>query len=352
MGGVRALAYRRRRRLRLASNWAKRDITAADPEVRGRSARAVGAHEAVLDGEMVAFDEAGRPASSACSAGVHLTSESLVAAHGRDPVVYVSFDAARRRHLDGAAIAALRAAPPRLRELDLTGPAWQTPAHHVGDGAAMLEACARRARGDRGGEADRLPVRRRAGARTAGRGQERAPVRRRRRRWMPGRRPLVDVGALAIGWYDDEGGARAVPAASVGSGSRTPSSSACERLLEPLARRHSRSRRARNRPKARVSSIRAGRGRRLRRHHDAGTLRRALLQGPARRPRPGRRPATPRRVDPATGPAGAAPRPAKMQGMARSMWSGAISFGLVNVPIKLYSAVSRRRPSGSTSSMG
>ena len=26
--------------------------------------------------------------------------------------------------------------------------------------------------------------------------------------------------------------------------------------------------------------------------------------------------------------------------MARSMWSGAISFGLVNVPVKLYSAVS------------
>ena len=29
-------------------------------------------------------------------------------------------------------------------------------------------------------------------------------------------------------------------------------------------------------------------------------------------------------------------------GMARSMWSGAISFGLVNVPIKLYSAVSKK----------
>ena len=28
--------------------------------------------------------------------------------------------------------------------------------------------------------------------------------------------------------------------------------------------------------------------------------------------------------------------------MARSIWSGAISFGLVNVPIKLYSAVSRK----------
>ena len=28
--------------------------------------------------------------------------------------------------------------------------------------------------------------------------------------------------------------------------------------------------------------------------------------------------------------------------MARSIWSGAISFGLVNVPVKLYTAVSRK----------
>src|SRR3712207_2147479 len=28
--------------------------------------------------------------------------------------------------------------------------------------------------------------------------------------------------------------------------------------------------------------------------------------------------------------------------MARAIWSGAISFGLVNIPVKLYSAVSRQ----------
>ena len=28
--------------------------------------------------------------------------------------------------------------------------------------------------------------------------------------------------------------------------------------------------------------------------------------------------------------------------MARAIWSGAISFGLVNIPIKLYNAVSRK----------
>ena len=28
--------------------------------------------------------------------------------------------------------------------------------------------------------------------------------------------------------------------------------------------------------------------------------------------------------------------------MARAIWSGAISFGLVNIPVKLYSAVSKK----------
>ena len=28
--------------------------------------------------------------------------------------------------------------------------------------------------------------------------------------------------------------------------------------------------------------------------------------------------------------------------MARAIWSGAISFGLVNIPVKLFSAVSRK----------
>src|SRR5919112_5856439 len=31
-----------------------------------------------------------------------------------------------------------------------------------------------------------------------------------------------------------------------------------------------------------------------------------------------------------------------IRAMARSIWSGALSFGLVNVPVKLYSAVSRK----------
>src|SRR3954465_16054431 len=36
------------------------------------------------------------------------------------------------------------------------------------------------------------------------------------------------------------------------------------------------------------------------------------------------------------------PRCCKTLSMARSIWTGAISFGLVTVPVKLYSAVSRK----------
>src|SRR3712207_9013109 len=32
----------------------------------------------------------------------------------------------------------------------------------------------------------------------------------------------------------------------------------------------------------------------------------------------------------------------KIRAMPRSIWTGAISFGLVNVPVKLYSAVSKK----------
>ena len=49
------------------------------------SGRALGAHEAVLDGEVVAFDETAARASSACSGRMHLTSERAGAPARRSP---------------------------------------------------------------------------------------------------------------------------------------------------------------------------------------------------------------------------------------------------------------------------
>ena len=65
--GVRAIAYVQPGRLRLESRNLN-EITDAYPEVRGLVAD-LGMHEAVFDGEIVAFDNAGRPTSGACSSG-------------------------------------------------------------------------------------------------------------------------------------------------------------------------------------------------------------------------------------------------------------------------------------------
>ncbi len=65
--GVRAIAYARPGRLRLESRNS-RDMTDSYPELRGLL-RDLGMREAVLDGEIVAFDSAGVPVSRSCSAG-------------------------------------------------------------------------------------------------------------------------------------------------------------------------------------------------------------------------------------------------------------------------------------------
>ena len=66
--GVRALAYCRPGRLELQTRNLN-DVTAHYPEVR-RLARQLGARDAVLDGELVAFDEAG-PAQLRAPAAAH-----------------------------------------------------------------------------------------------------------------------------------------------------------------------------------------------------------------------------------------------------------------------------------------
>src|SRR5918912_4139094 len=89
--GVRAIAYAEGGRLRLASRRAT-SITARYPELR-ELGRALGTHEAVLDGEEVAFHDSGRPSFQRLQRRMHLTSESLVRRLSvSDPVGYVVFD--------------------------------------------------------------------------------------------------------------------------------------------------------------------------------------------------------------------------------------------------------------------
>jgi bifunctional non-homologous end joining protein LigD len=138
--GVRALVHSEPGRIRLESRNG-RDITASYPELRPLN-RALSHHRAILDGEIVAFDADGKPSFSRLQQRMHLTGESQVRRRAQEtPVVLVLFDLL---WLDGHSLMHLpydeRRA--RLLELELTGPSWQTPAAHHGDGAALLAATA------------------------------------------------------------------------------------------------------------------------------------------------------------------------------------------------------------------
>jgi bifunctional non-homologous end joining protein LigD len=150
--GVRAIGYAEGGRLRLASRMG-RDITPRYPELR-ELGRVLGSREAVLDGEVVAFGDDGRPSFQALQSRMHLASDSAVRRMAASrPVTYVIFDLL---FLEGHSLMELRYTErrERLLELGLNGPAWQTPAHHVGNGAALLDAT--RAQGLEGLVAKRL----------------------------------------------------------------------------------------------------------------------------------------------------------------------------------------------------
>jgi bifunctional non-homologous end joining protein LigD len=115
------------------------DFTARYPEVR-ELARELGARRMILDGEVVAFDERGRPSFERIQTRMHLASDSAVKRRMRDtPVTYVIFDLL---YLDGHSTLPLTYTQRRelLDALELQGPAWRAPAYHRGEGGALLEA--------------------------------------------------------------------------------------------------------------------------------------------------------------------------------------------------------------------
>jgi bifunctional non-homologous end joining protein LigD len=213
--GIRAIGYAEGGRLKLESRNGN-DITSRYPELR-ELGRELGSREAVLDGEVVAFGPDGKPSFQVLQSRMHVASESvqrrLAASH---PVAYVIFDLL---YLDGRSLMDLRydERRERLLELQLRGPNWQTPAHHVGNGAALLEAT--RAQGLEGIIAKRLDCPYTPGRRAQGW----IKVKHVRRTevviggWLGGEGGRAGrLGALVVGYYDDEGSLRY--AGRVGSG--------------------------------------------------------------------------------------------------------------------------------------
>ena len=136
--GVRALAYVHDGGLRLESRNLN-DITPRYPELHGLASARPG-HALVLDGEVVAFDDQGRPSFSLLQTRMHVVGERKVAALvGVAPLAYLIFDVL---HVDGTSTRDLPWIERRriLEGLELQGPAWQTPKAHIGSGQAVLAA--------------------------------------------------------------------------------------------------------------------------------------------------------------------------------------------------------------------
>jgi bifunctional non-homologous end joining protein LigD len=202
--GVRAIAYCRPGRLTLKTRNLN-DITRQYPEVRRLSPQ-IGGRDAVLDGELVAFDEEGRPSFSRLQQRIHQTSESVVRRRMKShPVTYVIFDLL---YLDGRDLMGepYRRRRELLEELQLAGPSWQTPAYSTGHAKELLAAS-----GERGLEG--LVLKRLDSAYSPGkRTGEWLKVKNVGRQefviggWLPGEGGRQgSLGSLLIGYHDEEG---------------------------------------------------------------------------------------------------------------------------------------------------
>ena len=136
--GVRAVAYVDGGRLRLLSRN-DRDVTVSYPELRGLG-EALGSRQAVLDGEIVAFDDDNRPNFGVLQERMHVVDAARARRLSqRVPVAYLLFDVL---FLDGQTTTTLpyRRRRALLESLELKGDHWQTPAWFNGPGTEVARA--------------------------------------------------------------------------------------------------------------------------------------------------------------------------------------------------------------------
>ena len=130
--GVRATVYVEGGRPRVLSRN-DRDVTGSYPELRALAA-SMSARQMVLDGEIVAMDEQGRPSFGALQSRMHVTNAAQVRRLvDTTPVTYLVFDLL---YLDGRSLLDLPYVDRRklLESLELAGPSWQTPPSFRGGG--------------------------------------------------------------------------------------------------------------------------------------------------------------------------------------------------------------------------
>jgi bifunctional non-homologous end joining protein LigD len=234
--GVRALLYWRSGPPghMLIESRNRKEIGARYPELHALG-RQLGAHDVVLDGEIVAFGERGLPSFERLQKRMHLTSESAVARAAREiPVTYAIFDLL---YLDGRPTIELpyRRRRELLEGLRLKGPAWQVPAQRKSGGAELLAATAEQ--GLEGVIAKHLDSLYRPGERS----DEWVKVKNLHRQefviggWLPGKEGRSgQLGALLVGYHDHDESQGLRYAGRVGTGFDEPE---LRRLAGELAAR-------------------------------------------------------------------------------------------------------------------
>ncbi|HEV2087320.1 MAG TPA: non-homologous end-joining DNA ligase [Cryptosporangiaceae bacterium] len=158
--GVRVMLYASGSKV-WARSRSDRDVTPIYPELQGLGP-ASGARAFVLDGEVVAADEAGRISFGALQPRMHVTQPGLALLQ-RIPVTYLVFDLL---HLDETSTLDLPYTARRelLTALGLGGPHWRTPPSFAGNGEQALATS--RAQGLEGIVAKRLDSRYHPGRRS------------------------------------------------------------------------------------------------------------------------------------------------------------------------------------------
>jgi bifunctional non-homologous end joining protein LigD len=196
--GIRAVLYSGKRDMKL-ENRNLRDITFKYPELHPLKGL-----DAIVDGEIVALDDNGRPSFERMQGRMHLSTEAAVRARMNEiPARFMAFDLIwhKGRDLTDLPYTERRA---RLEALDLNGDCWQTPSWRIGDGSELLEAA--RAQQLEGVMAKRLTSPYCPGKRT----QHWLKIKVKQNQefviggWQPGEgRRLSTLGSLLVGYYED-----------------------------------------------------------------------------------------------------------------------------------------------------
>ena len=231
--GIRAIAYVEDGAATLQSRTL-RDITRHYPEVV-RAPEALRGRRAVLDGELVAYDEQGRPSFQRLQSRMNIADPRQAAILAHDvPVHLVVFDVL---WLDGVWLTARPYAERRevLAGLGISDNCWQVPGHRVGDGAALLELT--RDQGLEGLVAKRLDCPYHPGRRSPGwlKVKNRARTEVVIGGWLPGEGTRSGrLGALVVGVHGEDGALRY--AGRVGTGFDERELKRLNQTLAPLAR--------------------------------------------------------------------------------------------------------------------